>query len=128
MSSLPRPCAAMHKTAEMQPKNMTHQEYGARRSSFMDELIAGYRRFRSGTWAQQRVRFEELSRGGQQPRTMLIACSDSRADPQMIFDTAPGALFVVRNVANLMPPYSPDSKYHGTSAALEFGVRVLKVA
>ena len=93
----------------------------------MDNLISGYRRFRSGTWAHQRARFDELSKSGQRPRTMLIACSDSRADPQMIFDAAPGELFVARNVANLMPPYSPDSKYHGTSAALEFAVRVLKV-
>ena len=58
---------------------------------------------------------------------MLIACSDSRADPQMIFDARPGELFVARNVANLVPPYGPDSHHHGTSAALEFGVRVLKV-
>ena len=93
----------------------------------MDDLISGYRRFRSGTWAHERSRFEELSRSGQRPQTMLIACSDSRADPQMIFDAAPGELFVARNVANLMPPYSPDSKFHGTSAALEFGVRALKV-
>jgi len=93
----------------------------------MEDLIAGYRRFRSGTWARERLRFDELSQRGQQPRTMLIACSDSRADPQMIFDAAPGELFVARNVANLMPPYSPDSKFHGTSAALEFGVRALKV-
>ena len=93
----------------------------------MDALIEGYRRFRSGTWAHQRTRFEELSRRGQNPDTMLIACSDSRADPQMIFDAVPGELFVARNVANLMPPYGPDSKYHGTSAALEFGARVLKV-
>ena len=93
----------------------------------MHDLIAGYRRFRSGTWARQRERFELLSHGGQRPRTMLIACSDSRTDPQMIFDAVPGELFVVRNVANLVPPYGPDSHHHGTSAALEFGVRVLKV-
>jgi carbonic anhydrase len=93
----------------------------------MDDLIKGYHRFRSGTWAHARARFEELSQSGQRPQTMLIACSDSRADPQMIFDAAPGELFVARNVANLMPPYSPDSKFHGTSAALEFGVRALKV-
>lgn len=92
-----------------------------------DDLIAGYRRFRSGTWDRERARFNELSQSGQSPRTMLIACSDSRADPQMLFDARPGELFVARNVANLMPPYSPDSKFHGTSAALEFGVRVLKV-
>ena len=94
----------------------------------MDDLIEGYRRFRSGTWDRERNRFEELSRSGQKPQTMLIACSDSRADPAMIFDAPPGALFVARNVANLMPPYSPDSKFHGTSAALEFGVRALKVS
>ena len=93
----------------------------------MEELLAGYRRFRSGIWADQRARFDELSKSGQRPRTMLIACSDSRADPQMIFDAAPGELFIVRNVANLTPPYGPDSKFHGTSAALEFGVRALKV-
>jgi len=93
----------------------------------MDDLIEGYRRFRAGTWANQRARFDDLSRRGQHPHVMLIACSDSRADPQMIFDVAPGELFVVRNVANLVPPYGPDSKYHGTSSALEFGVRVLKV-
>lgn len=93
----------------------------------MDELFPGYRRFRSGTWAHQRERFNALSEEGQHPRTMVIACSDSRTDPQMVFDAAPGELFVVRNVANLMPPYGPDSKYHGTSSALEFGVRVLKV-
>src|SRR3954447_26071541 len=93
----------------------------------MDDLIKGYRRFRTGAWDPRRARCDELSQSGQRPRTMLIACSDSRADPQMIFDAAPGELFVARNVANLMPPYGPDSKFHGTSSALEFGVRVLKV-
>lgn len=94
----------------------------------MDELIAGYRRFRDKTWPQQRARFEALAILGQRPRTMVIACSDSRVDPQMIFSAAPGELFVVRNVANLVPPYAPDAAYHGTSAAVEFGVRVLGVA
>src|ERR1700749_1630896 len=93
----------------------------------MENLIAGYRRFRAGTWREERDRFEELSRLGQKPRALVIACSDSRADPQMIFDAVPGELFVVRNVANLVPPYGPDSHHHGTSAALEFGVRALKV-
>ena len=83
----------------------------------MQDLISGYRRFRTGTWAHQRARFDELSHSGQSPRTMLIACSDSRADPQMIFDARPGELFVARNVANLVPPYGPDSRHHGTSAA-----------
>lgn len=93
----------------------------------MDELIAGYRRFRAGTWPRERDRFEALAAEGQRPRAMVIACADSRVDPQMVFDARPGELFVVRNVANLVPPYQPDAAYHGTSAALEFGVRVLQV-
>lgn len=93
----------------------------------MDELLEGYRRFRAQTWARERTRFEALAARGQRPRALVVACSDSRADPQMIFDAAPGELFVVRNVANLVPPYSPDSAYHGTSAALEFGIRALGI-
>lgn len=93
----------------------------------MDELIAGYRRFRQETWPQQRARFEALATQGQRPRTMVVACSDSRVDPQMIFSAGPGELFVLRNVANLVPPYMPDALFHGTSAAVEFAVRVLQV-
>ena len=93
----------------------------------MDDLLAGYRRFRADTWPQEKARFEALAALGQRPRTMVIACSDSRVDPQMIFAAAPGELFVVRNVANLVPPYMPDAAFHGTSAALEFAVRVLQV-
>ena len=93
----------------------------------MDELIAGYRRFRAGTWRDERARFEELSRLGQDPRALVIACSDSRTDPQMVFNAAPGELFVVRNVANLVPPYGPDDKPHGVSSAIEFAVRSLRV-
>jgi carbonic anhydrase len=94
----------------------------------MDDLIAGYRRFRVGTWRNERSRFEELSRVGQRPRALVLACSDSRTDPQMVFNAAPGELFVVRNVANLAPPYLPDDQPHGTSAAIEFAVRALKVS
>jgi carbonic anhydrase len=93
----------------------------------MNRLIDGYRRFREETWPAQRERFIALAEQGQRPQTMLIACSDSRVDPQMIFSAAPGELFVVRNVANLVPPYMPDAAFHGTSAAVEFGVRVLGV-
>ncbi|WP_270936309.1 carbonic anhydrase [Falsiroseomonas oryzae] len=91
----------------------------------MGPLIDGYRRFRAETWPQQRARFEELAAQGQKPHTLVIACSDSRVDPQMIFAAGPGELFVVRNVANLVPPYMPDAAFHGTSAAVEFAVRVL---
>ncbi len=93
----------------------------------MDDLIAGYRRFRVGTWRAERSRFEELSRLGQRPRALVIACSDSRTDPQVVFNAAPGELFVVRNVANLAPPYGPDEKPHGVSSAIEFAVRALRV-
>jgi carbonic anhydrase len=93
----------------------------------MDDLIEGYRRFRAGTWPQERSRFEELSRIGQNPRALVIACSDSRTDPQMVFNARPGELFVIRNVANLAPPYGPDDEPHGVSSAIEFAVRALRV-
>jgi carbonic anhydrase len=93
----------------------------------MDDLIAGYRQFRAGTWRNERARFDELSKFGQTPRALVIGCSDSRTDPQMVFHAAPGELFVIRNVANLVPPYGPDDQPHGISAAIEFAVRALKV-
>lgn len=92
-----------------------------------NELIKGYHRFRQNRWPSERAEYEALAANGQKPHTLVVACSDSRADPALIFDTAPGELFVVRNVANLVPPYEPDGKLHGVSAALEFGVNVLKV-
>jgi len=94
----------------------------------MNRLIEGYRQFRATGWPAERDRFETLSRDGQRPETMVIACSDSRVAPERVFGSAPGELFVVRNVAGLVPPYQPDAGYHGTSAALEYAVRVLKVA
>lgn len=92
-----------------------------------DELIAGYRRFREDGWARQRGRWTELSQG-QAPKVMVIACSDSRVDPAQIFDVSPGEIFVVRNVANLVPPFEPDTARHGVSAALEFAVTQLEVS
>lgn len=93
----------------------------------MDRLIQGYHEFRHSLWPERRAMFERLARTGQSPQTMVIACSDSRVDPTMIFNAQPGELFVLRNVANLVPPYEPDAAFHSTSAALEFAVRVLKV-
>lgn len=90
------------------------------------DMLAGYRRFRSTGWAQQRERWDELSEG-QAPRVMVIACSDSRVDPAQIFDTSPGQIFVVRNVAALVPPFETAPGHHGVSAALEFAVQVLEV-
>ena len=96
-------------------------------STHDDELTAGYRRFRADHWPTARAEYESLATKGQKPHTLIVACSDSRADPALIFDAKPGELFVVRNVANLVPPYEPDGKLHGVSAALEFGVKVLGV-
>ena len=93
----------------------------------MADLIDGYRRFRNEHWAQERARWEQLAQG-QSPKTMIIACSDSRVDPATIFSTAPGEVFVVRNVANLVPPYELGGGRHGVSAALEFAVTQLAVA
>ena len=92
-----------------------------------EQLLAGYRRFRDEDWSQQRARWAELAEG-QQPKTMVIACSDSRVDPTRIFDSSPGTLFVVRNIANLVPPFETTKGHHGVSAALEFAVTQLKVA
>jgi carbonic anhydrase len=93
----------------------------------MQRLIEGFHRFRQGYHAEQRDLYERLAAEGQRPRAMVIACADSRVDPERLFQAAPGELFVLRNVANLMPPYQPDSHYHGASAAVEFGVKGLEV-
>lgn len=95
-------------------------------STAMDGLVQGYERFRSDHWAKQRERWAEL-KAGQSPRTMVISCSDSRVDPAQIFDVDPGTIFVVRNVAALVPPFETTPGQHGVSAALEFAVQVLEV-
>lgn len=95
-------------------------------SSALDHLLEGYRRFRETGWTPHRQRWAQL-RDGQQPEVMIIACSDSRVDPTQIFDTDPGEMFVVRNVAALVPPFETTPGHHGVSAALEFAVQVLKV-
>ena len=95
--------------------------------SFPQRLIDGYGAFTSGRLQSEQDRYRELAEHGQTPEIMVIGCCDSRVSPEVIFDARPGELFVVRNVANLVPPYEQDGKYHGVSAALEFGVGVLKV-
>ncbi|MFN3546200.1 MAG: carbonic anhydrase [Mesorhizobium sp.] len=92
-----------------------------------DHLLSGYRNFMGGRYSTETKRYRELAATGQKPMTMVIACCDSRAAPETIFDAGPGELFVVRNVANLVPPYQPDGGHHSTSAALEFAVQSLKV-
>lgn len=91
------------------------------------ELLKGYRRFREGTYPRQKARFDETVAEGQHPKLMIIGCSDSRVDPAQIFDVDPGEIFVVRNVAALVPPYETTPGLHGVSAALEFAVQMLKV-
>ena len=91
------------------------------------QLLEGYRRFREHGYPQQRARFDRLAAEGQSPKLMIIGCSDSRVDPAQIFDVDPGEIFVVRNVAALVPPFETSPGLHGVSAALEFAVQVLKV-
>lgn len=94
--------------------------------SDFSELIEGYRRFKATGWRQQRERWAELAEG-QSPQLMVIACSDSRVDPTIIFDTSPGQIFMVRNVANMVPPFETTPGHHGVSAALEFAVTQLEI-
>lgn len=93
-----------------------------------DDLLAGYRRFRDERYPIEADRYHRLGTEGQRPPTMLIACSDSRSGPEIVFDASPGELFVVRNVAALVPVYAPDTRSHAASAALEYAVLALGVS
>jgi carbonic anhydrase len=94
---------------------------------FPQRLIEGYGAFADSRLRREQDRYRELAEKGQSPEIMVIGCCDSRVSPEVIFDASPGELFVVRNVANIVPPYSPDGQAHGVSAALEFGVGALHV-
>ena len=94
---------------------------------FPQRLLDGYASFRTGRYAAEAERYRRLGEGQQKPTIMMVACCDSRAAPETIFDAGPGEIFVVRNVANLVPPYAPDGRHHSTSAALEFAVLQLGV-
>src|SRR5882762_4518528 len=95
--------------------------------SFPKQLLDGYRTFTTQRLPTEQSRYRELSERGQSPETMLIDCSDSRVSPEVIFELGAGELFVVRNVANLVPVYQPDGGAHGVSAALEYAVSVLRI-
>jgi len=97
-------------------------------TSLPEALMEGYESFISGRFLVDHDRFEELAVKGQRPKTMIISCCDSRVAPEAIFSAGPGELFVLRNVAALVPPYEPDDHYHGASAALEYAVMALKVS
>jgi carbonic anhydrase len=90
-------------------------------------LVEGYATFLTGRFKREQERFRMLAEKGQSPKTMVISCCDSRVAPEAIFDAGPGELFVMRNVANLIPPFEPDDRHHGASAALEYAVMALKV-
>ena len=96
-------------------------------SSFPEDLRDRYHRFKFRHFTPNQERYEELAREGQHPETMIVSCCDSRCDPETIFSAMPGELFVVRNVANLVPPFETSGKYHGVSAALEFAALTLRV-
>jgi carbonic anhydrase len=109
--------------SKVKRKNVSHRSV----MSLPPRLVQGYEAFRSGRLATEQDRYRDLAEQGQSPEIMVIGCCDSRVSPEVIFDAKPGELFVVRNVANLVPPYSPDGAYHGVSAALEFAVGALRV-
>ena len=94
---------------------------------FPQQLIDGYRAFLIGRLRHEQDRYRDLGESGQSPEIMVIGCCDSRVSPEAIFDARPGELFVVRNVANIVPPYAPDQRAHGVSAALEFGIGALRI-
>jgi carbonic anhydrase len=96
-------------------------------TAFPQQLLSGYQTFTTQRLPTEQSRFRELSERGQSPEVMIIGCCDSRVSPEVIFDASPGELFVVRNIANLVPVYQPDGNAHGVSAALEYAVQVLKV-
>ena len=96
-------------------------------NSFPQRLLEGYRAFTTQRLPTEQNRYLELSERGQSPEVMVIGCCDSRVSPEVIFDVGPGELFVLRNIANLVPIYQPDANAHGVSAALEYAVTVLKV-
>lgn len=93
----------------------------------MERLIEGFKRFRAEYFQENRARFERLAGRPQHPRYAVITCCDSRIDTTRIFDAVPGEIFLIRNIANLVPPYQPDDRHHSTSAAIEYAVRFLKV-
>ena len=96
-------------------------------TEFPHSLLYGYQSFKDDRYAREHARYRSLAEDGQKPEVMIIACCDSRSAPETIFNAAPGEIFVVRNVANLVPPYEPDGAYESTSAALEFAVQSLRV-
>lgn len=97
-------------------------------NTLIDDLRNGHARYRDDRLPDYEPLFKKLADRGQDPKALVVACSDSRVDPTLMFDQEPGDLFIVRNVANVVPPYDPGPGYHGTSAALEFAIKGLEVS
>jgi carbonic anhydrase len=113
---------------EENPPSGWHKETKRSDGMFPKRLIDGHRAFLENRFANERHRYETLAEKGQHPEIMVVGCVDSRVSPEVIFDASPGELLVVRNVANIIPPYEQHGgTQHGTSAALEFGVQALRV-
>lgn len=109
----------INKYAKESPSNMIKKE--------ILRMVVGFRRFREKFFNEESSIYDRLASSGQRPKTLMIACSDSRVDPAILFSSSPGEIFVVRNVANLVPPYEPSAGFHGVSAAIEFAVVNLQV-
>ena len=92
------------------------------------DLISGYEKFKDTKFKKYENKFIDLVKNGQKPKVLFIACSDSRVDPTLITDAAPGELFVLRNIGNFVPPFAPDDDYHATAAGIEYAVSVLGVS
>lgn len=116
-------------SASMLKRDMTQSsENGSLDRPLLPErLVEGYQSFLGGRFRREQDRYRQLAETGQSPKILMIGCCDSRVSPEVIFDALPGEIFVLRNIANLVPPYEPDAEHHGTSAGLEFAVTVLKV-
>lgn len=96
-------------------------------SKEINDLVKGYKRFRQNYFGKNKNLYQDLVKLGQNPKILIISCSDSRVDPSIVLNCQPGDLFVIRNVANLIPAFESDNAFHGTSAALEFGINILKI-
>lgn len=90
-------------------------------------LVEGFQRFRQRHFESNDNLYQQLVKEGQTPKTLVVACCDSRVDPALVLDCAPGDLFVIRNVANLVPPSENRAGHHGTTAAIEYAIRILEV-
>jgi carbonic anhydrase len=99
-----------------------------RKETGVERLVAGYREFRRTTFPRERRRYQNLTVNGQRPKVMLIGCSDSRVSPTTILSAPPGEIFIARNIANIVPPYDPDSKPRSIGAAVEYAIKVLNVS